>query len=77
MAKVKTLCGLVEGGPPCAQAAEGARRGASVTCQLVVVDHHQLDVLGLRLDGALTPPHLQGAQQSSADCSQCLSQQRG
>lgn len=30
----------------------------SATYQLVVVDNHQLDVLGLRLDGALTSPHL-------------------
>lgn len=30
----------------------------SITYQLMVVDNHQLDVLGLRLDGALTSPHL-------------------
>lgn len=35
-----------------------------MTYQLVVVDNHQLDVLGLRLDGALTSSHLQGARQS-------------
>lgn len=28
------------------------------THQLVVVHHHQLDVLGLSLDGALSSPHL-------------------
>lgn len=32
------------------------------THQLVVVNHHQLDVLGLGLNGALTSPHLEGAE---------------
>lgn len=30
------------------------------TYQFVVVYHHQLDVLGLSLDGALASPHLEG-----------------
>lgn len=29
----------------------------------MVVDHHQLDVLGLRLDGALASPHLEVAKE--------------
>lgn len=34
------------------------RHKASVTYQVIVVDNHQLDVLGLGLDGALASPHL-------------------
>lgn len=35
------------------------------TYQFVVVYHHQLDVLGLSLDGALASPHLEGGKKTT------------
>lgn len=34
------------------------------TYQLIIVDNHQLDVLGLSLDGALASPHLEETKQN-------------